>query len=88
MRLLNRCSDTLLLIELVTVAAHTVLQRSNTMFVSSNLTRTMCGCVPYFCNCVVLCNERKNNKIKIYRTTILPVVLCGCETMSYIEGRT
>jgi hypothetical protein len=24
----------------------------------------------------------KNPKIKIYRTTILPVVLCGCETLS------
>ena len=28
----------------------------------------------------------KNVKIKIYRTVTLPVVLCGCETWSYIEG--
>jgi hypothetical protein len=26
----------------------------------------------------------KNQKIKIYRTIILPVVLCGCETWSLI----
>jgi hypothetical protein len=28
----------------------------------------------------------KNVKIKIYRTVILPVVLCGCESWSHIEG--
>ena len=29
----------------------------------------------------------KNLKIKIYRTIILPFVLCGCETWAHIEGK-
>ena len=33
-------------------------------------------CLPVYCP--------KNEKIKIYRTIILPVVLCGCETWSFI----
>jgi hypothetical protein len=30
----------------------------------------------------------KNVKIRIYKTTILPVVLYGCETWSHIRGGT
>ena len=31
-----------------------------------------------------MCLLSKNLKVKIYRTIILPVVLCGCETWSLI----
>jgi hypothetical protein len=30
----------------------------------------------------------KNVKIRIYKTIILPVLLCGCETWSHIKGGT
>jgi len=34
-------------------------------------------------------SSKKNLEIKVYKTIVLPVVLCGCETWSLtVEGRT
>ena len=36
--------------------------------------------------CLPVCYQ-KNIKIKICRTTVLPIVLCGCETWPFTQGK-